>query len=104
MYSGLLKEIAAHGDRGAVVPISRFGELKYEMEALKRISITGLATGWQVQWLFRMILASNHVLDRSDCTQPKSYDWVYLSWQIDYLWYHRNTWIMVIKIMKYCSI
>jgi epoxyqueuosine reductase len=35
MYSGLLKEIAAHGDRGAVVPISRFGELKYEMEALK---------------------------------------------------------------------
>jgi epoxyqueuosine reductase len=35
MKEGLLKEIAAHGDRGAIVPISRFDELKSEIEALK---------------------------------------------------------------------
>lgn len=35
MKEGLLKEIAAHGDRGAIVPISRFDELKGELEALR---------------------------------------------------------------------
>lgn len=35
MIDGLLKEIAAHGDSGAVVPISRFDELKRELEDLK---------------------------------------------------------------------
>ena len=35
MKDGLLKEIAAHGDRGAIVPVSRFDELKQELEALR---------------------------------------------------------------------
>ena len=35
MKEGLLKEIAAHGDRGAIVPITRFDELKCEIEALR---------------------------------------------------------------------
>lgn len=35
MIDGLLKEITVHGDRGAVVPISRFDELKSELEELK---------------------------------------------------------------------
>lgn len=37
MNEGLLKEIAAHGDRGAIVPVSRFDELKCEIEALKTV-------------------------------------------------------------------
>jgi epoxyqueuosine reductase len=35
MKEGLLKEIAAHGDRGAIVPFSRFDELKCELKALR---------------------------------------------------------------------
>jgi len=35
MREGLLKEIAAHGDRGAIVPVSRFEELRCEIEALR---------------------------------------------------------------------
>lgn len=35
MKEGLLKEIAAHGYRGAIVPISRYYELKCELEALR---------------------------------------------------------------------
>lgn len=35
MNAGLLKEIVAHGDRGAIVPISRFDELKCEMDDLR---------------------------------------------------------------------
>jgi epoxyqueuosine reductase len=35
MKEGLLNEIAAHGDRGAIVPVSRYDELKRELEALK---------------------------------------------------------------------
>lgn len=35
MIKALLDIIAAHGDRGAVVPVSRYDELKREMEALK---------------------------------------------------------------------
>ena len=36
MIKGLLNEIVAHGDRGAVVPISRYDDLKHEMEDLKK--------------------------------------------------------------------
>lgn len=35
MIDNLLKEITEHGDRGAIVPISRFDELKCELEELK---------------------------------------------------------------------
>jgi epoxyqueuosine reductase len=35
MIKALLNEIASHGDRGAVVPVSRFEDLKHEMEELK---------------------------------------------------------------------
>jgi epoxyqueuosine reductase len=35
MIKELLQEIAAHGERGAVVPISRFDELRHEMEDLR---------------------------------------------------------------------
>jgi epoxyqueuosine reductase len=35
MIKALLKEIAAHGDKGAVVPISHYDDLKREMEMLK---------------------------------------------------------------------
>lgn len=35
MKEALLNEIAAHGDRGAIVPFTRFEDLKSEMEALK---------------------------------------------------------------------
>jgi epoxyqueuosine reductase len=35
MIKALLHEIAAHGDKGAVVPISRYDDLKREMEILK---------------------------------------------------------------------
>jgi hypothetical protein len=35
MIKALLNEIDSHGDKGAVVPVSRFEELRREMEALK---------------------------------------------------------------------
>jgi len=35
MKEGLLKEISAHGDRGAIVSVSYFDELKRELEALR---------------------------------------------------------------------
>lgn len=48
MKEGLLKEIAAHGDKSAIVSVSRFDELKSELEALrtnKMYEMSGLLPG-----------------------------------------------------------
>jgi hypothetical protein len=40
MKEGLIKEIIAHGDRATIVSISRFEELKSELEYLRSNRIT----------------------------------------------------------------
>jgi len=56
MIKKLLNEIASHGDRGAIIPFSRIGELKKDMIALKN-------GDYHTDWINRM---ANHITDVSN--------------------------------------
>jgi epoxyqueuosine reductase len=62
MINALLNEIAAHGDRGAVVPVSRFDDLKRGMEDLR----SGEHHAWS-DWM-----AGEMVISKEPGFEPRS--------------------------------
>ena len=66
MIQGLLDEIFTHGDRGAVVPFSRIGDIKSDMTALKNGE-------FHTDWLNRMV---NHITDDSNKFIPSDIGFV----------------------------
>lgn len=82
MISGLLKEITSRGDSGAVVPVSRFDDLKAEMEELRS----------DAHHAFSDWMAGNMALPRELSFEPRSLISVITpSPKVRLQFYHRDT-------------